>query len=184
METPAEKKARKKAYYKVWYEKNRDAVLAKQKERNKADYQAKKEQYKTRSKKWREENPERYKAATTAWAEKNREKVKATSAAWYRQNRDRASKTARANKLARMFNMTVEQFESMKQSQGGNCAICGTFTPVAGKWNLHVDHCHSTGKVRGLLCHHCNVGLGAFKDSLELLNLAAGYLRRSLSGVT
>lgn len=53
------------------------------------------------------------------------------------------------------------------------CGICGT---TDGR--LHVDHCHTTGQVRGLLCRTCNIGLGHFKDSPELLGLAAAYLNQ------
>lgn len=61
----------------------------------------------------------------------------------------------------------------MLTSQGGTCAIChGTAT--VGR--LAVDHCHLTGKVRGLLCTNCNTALGKLKDSKELLLNAINYL--------
>jgi len=44
---------------------------------------------------------------------------------------------------------------------------------------LYVDHCHSSGKVRGLLCHHCNTALGKFQDSVEVLSSAIDYLRKN-----
>lgn len=61
--------------------------------------------------------------------------------------------------------------------QGGVCAICGG--PPDGRWKrFHVDHCHKTGRVRGLLCRKCNNGLGNFGDSVETMRKAIAYLRR------
>lgn len=58
-------------------------------------------------------------------------------------------------------------------SQAGLCAICGK-EPEDRR--LAMDHCHATGRVRGLLCMHCNVGLGMFKDNKEVLEKAIAYL--------
>lgn len=55
------------------------------------------------------------------------------------------------------------------------CEVCGVI--LAGR-ELAVDHCHESGKVRGLLCHSCNMGIGQFKDSPELLRKAAVYLEQ------
>jgi hypothetical protein len=60
----------------------------------------------------------------------------------------------------------------MEEKQEGKCLIC----KKTGK--LVVDHCHSTKKVRGLLCNNCNVGLGAFKDNCEFLSDAVIYLKK------
>lgn len=75
----------------------------------------------------------------------------------------------------RKYGLTREQVEEMK---AGGCAICGRFQ-AEGRWdngNLHIDHCHETGRVRGVLCHSCNVGIGYFKDDRELLARAIEYL--------
>ena len=63
----------------------------------------------------------------------------------------------------------------MLEAQNGRCKICGTDTPM-GNGAFHVDHCHMTNKVRGLLCHKCNVGLGHFNDNISLLSTAILYL--------
>ena len=73
--------------------------------------------------------------------------------------------------------MTVEQFEQMFTDQGGRCAICGT-DDFQGK-RPHVDHCHTTGVIRGLLCVRCNQGLGNFRDSPAQLRAAIAYLERT-----
>lgn len=60
----------------------------------------------------------------------------------------------------------------------GHCELCGADNPGTKK-GWAVDHCHATGKVRGILCVGCNTGLGGFKDNLETLRKAAEYLKRS-----
>lgn len=81
----------------------------------------------------------------------------------------------RKAKLKRNFNMTLEDYDYMFKKQIGCCAICGR-NRIEFKIPLSVDHDHKTGKVRGLLCHDCNTGLGKFKDSVFTLNLACDYL--------
>lgn len=73
------------------------------------------------------------------------------------------------------YGITPEQYKDMHETQQGKCAICNTEPKT--KRGLHVDHDHGTGKVRGLLCHGCNVALGSFKEDVTLLNKAIEYLR-------
>jgi hypothetical protein len=72
------------------------------------------------------------------------------------------------------YGITAEQFMQLIARQGGKCAICPT--DITGPKAAHVDHCHATKKVRGILCLECNTGLGKFKDSIELLAKAIEYL--------
>jgi hypothetical protein len=72
------------------------------------------------------------------------------------------------------YGMTVAEYDIMFLEQGGLCAICGK----ASKERLHVDHDHSSGKVRGLLCRPCNRGIGLLGDSSSRLRSAALYLER------
>lgn len=78
----------------------------------------------------------------------------------------------------REYQLTDEQFQKMLSDQQGRCLICQQLPegndPRMQK--LHVDHCHVTGKVRGLLCSPCNKGLGHFKDNRTLLAAAIQYL--------
>ena len=85
------------------------------------------------------------------------------------------------NYLYRNYGITIENYKEILIAQKHVCAICGTTgieraSHSKSKCNLVVDHCHTTNKVRGLLCHTCNTALGQFKDSKELLQKAISYL--------
>uniref|UniRef100_A0A6M3X8R9 Putative recombination endonuclease VII n=1 Tax=viral metagenome TaxID=1070528 RepID=A0A6M3X8R9_9ZZZZ len=71
-------------------------------------------------------------------------------------------KEARAYRLMREFGITLEKYDNMFTSQHGVCAICGS---SPNNENLCVDHNHSTGKIRGLLCRKCNSALGVFENA-------------------
>ena len=73
--------------------------------------------------------------------------------------------------LQKEYGITLAEREQMKVDQGGVCAVCAE---VPDRWV--VDHCHDTGKVRGLLCDTCNRALGLLRDKVEVLMSAATYL--------
>ena len=75
--------------------------------------------------------------------------------------------------LRNKFDLTKEDYQEMLDAQQGVCRICRT--PPASK-KLAVDHCHATGKIRGLLCLQCNVAIGHLRDDPELLRRALAYL--------
>lgn len=81
----------------------------------------------------------------------------------------------RKSKLKRAFGLTLEQYDDMLKAQGCRCALCGSDFP-GGRGRFVVDHCHTTGRIRGLLCNLCNVGLGALRESPSLLSKAIEYL--------
>ena len=80
----------------------------------------------------------------------------------------------RERRFKRKYGVTMENLVIMSLEQDNKCLICGR-EPEKG---LQVDHCHESGKVRGLLCFTCNVGLGMFKDNKDLLWSAIKYLER------
>lgn len=71
------------------------------------------------------------------------------------------------------YGLSIEEFNAMVVAQNGRCAICGEIPTGRG---FHVDHCHLTGKIRGLLCRGCNLALGNMKDDPVRLKRAADYL--------
>lgn len=87
------------------------------------------------------------------------------------------------NYYIRTYGLTNAQVQEMFTKAGDRCEICGgegfIMDNMRHKTKLAVDHDHSTGKVRGLLCHNCNRGLGLFQDSEDFLENALTYLRRN-----
>jgi Recombination endonuclease VII len=75
----------------------------------------------------------------------------------------------------RQYGITIADYDRMLADQGGKCAICPTDSP-GRHGRFHVDHCHETGKVRGLLCSNCNRGLGLFQDNAHYLMTASKYV--------
>jgi hypothetical protein len=103
--------------------------------------------------------------------------VKDRQAKWAKEynknNRDRI----RYKHLYDKYGVTKEWYFEQLEKQDHKCAICSCLEPKGnGNVHFHVDHCHSTGKVRGLLCSSCNTALGKFKDSTELMLKAIEYI--------
>lgn len=76
-----------------------------------------------------------------------------------------------------LYGLSEEEYQDMLFKSGGNCEICGG-TCKTGR-ALAVDHCHTTGKVRGLLCTRCNNAIGNFEDNVSILKAAITYLERT-----
>jgi len=100
--------------------------------------------------------------------------TRARKGAWHKT--DSGKRSSANTKLKARFGITQERYDEIHASQDGKCLICGATESYMGH-KLAVDHCHHTGKVRGLLCKGCNVGMGALRDDPALLERAAAYLR-------
>ena len=87
----------------------------------------------------------------------------------------RGRKYQRAADLKRKFGISVEQYDEMLHRQNGVCAILGCGAATADGKRLHVDHCHTTGRVRGLLCGKCNRALGLLDDDPARITALAEY---------
>jgi hypothetical protein len=81
----------------------------------------------------------------------------------------------RASQLRSKFGVTLEWYEGQLHKQGYACALCGAANPT-GRGAFHVDHDHTTGTIRGLLCHGCNTGIGSFGENTNNLLSAIRYL--------
>lgn len=91
--------------------------------------------------------------------------------AWRLRNKDRE----RVRALGR-YGMSLDDYDRLFARQRGRCAICSTTKGGGRGPHLHVDHCHDSGRIRGLLCNNCNRGLGLLGDSAEALAAASSYL--------
>lgn len=89
----------------------------------------------------------------------------------------RCKRCKRNNSIKDKYGITIQDYEKMHDKQEGRCAICNTHEDDIGR-TLHIDHCHTTGNVRQLLCGNCNTGLGMFKDNKQNLNKAIQYLEK------
>jgi len=199
-----ERKAKRAVYVKAWQEANREKIAAQHKARyeakkesiaaqHKARYEAKKEQYcarkkayydankekvKARNKAWVEANKDKHDAATKAYQAANKEKYEAYKKAWREANPDRHKLHGRKNHLQRKYGLTLDQFAEMLRACDNRCQCCKTpFSEILNE-QPRVDHCHSTGMVRGILCHRCNRLLGDAEDNPSMLQECARYLER------
>lgn len=113
---------------------------------------------------WRKANPERVKAAQQRYRDKNPHKK-------------------RDERLKREFGMSFIQYQEMLNHQNGVCAICSNpetrIVARSGKISeLAVDHCHRTGKIRGLLCAKCNTAIGLLNEDINIINNCVNYLMK------
>ena len=125
----------------------------------------KREKIRLRNIAWRINNPQGYLQAAAKYRYKNPDKL-------------------RNYRWKSRYNITPEQYDEMLIIQDNKCAICGqtesaTHNTSKKVQRLAVDHCHKTGKVRGILCQDCNRGLGKFKDDIGRLENAIKYLQKS-----
>jgi len=90
---------------------------------------------------------------------------------------------ARKNQIKYQYGMSIEDYNILLNKQNNKCAICESKFVNNNKHKyFHIDHCHKTNIIRGLLCARCNVGLGYFNDDLNILKQAVYYLETSNSG--
>lgn len=80
--------------------------------------------------------------------------------------------------LKSRYGVTAAKYNELLTIQKYKCLICSTSLLKLDNRHIHLDHCHTTGKVRGILCSYCNLGLGNFKDQIELLQNAISYLKK------
>lgn len=159
---------------------------------------------KTYREKNREKERERQRKAKTILRESDREAYNAYMRAWNAKHKDRLNAERREKRkndveyaekirtrdrnrpkgqrrqalLKRTYGLTQQEYDQKLESQGGGCAICGDKFADSQDRNLNVDHCHTTGKIRGLLCSRCNLTLGKVEDRVDLLLSAIEYLKR------
>lgn len=112
------------------------------------------------------------KTCTSQYKKDNRETRLQKNREYNLKNKDKVKKYRRLSLLRRLYKLTEQDYDNMLLSQNNRCKICNTIPEKI----FHVDHCHTTGKVRGLLCEFCNRGLGQFRDNVNIMNKAIDYI--------
>lgn len=119
---------------------------------------------------WQQQNRGRYNKRSREWRAKNKDKIKATITRFYLNHPSK-----RREKTLKKYGLTVESYADMLAEQGGKCAICG-LPQLEATSPFSVDHCHKSGKVRGILCFVCNTTLGRVHDNTQILFSMINYL--------
>ena len=127
----------------------------------------------TAQQRWRLNNPEKNAEFQRQWREKNPDYNKNYIREKRKKDPEQFALWDRRKRLKLRYGITIEQYEEMVASQNG-CAVCGHYSENGSR--LVVDHDHVTGKVRGLLCHNCNLTLGKFEDNISWIKNLAAYL--------
>ena len=121
---------------------------------------------------WRESNPDKRKEQKRRHYEKHKDKIDQRAKDWYENNKERHVHNA----LLRKYGVTLDQYNLLRAQQDFRCAVCNDHEADVGK-KMFVDHDHVTGKIRKLLCTKCNVGIGMLRDSPDIMERAAKYIR-------
>ncbi len=104
------------------------------------------------------------------WAKENPERFKKNQAKFYA--KETTKRYRKDWRLKKEFGISLDDYDKMCESIYHKCEICGDQS------SLDVDHCHTNGNVRGLLCGNCNRGIGLLKDNIDILQNAINYLKR------
>jgi hypothetical protein len=128
-------------------------------------------------------DPAMQRARNKRYYQANKDKYSTDAKAYYQKNKEHIKAQVKARRLITRYSkygLTEDTFNDLFRSQGSKCGICKSDTPV-GKRGWFVDHCHTTGKTRGILCTRCNSLLGAVDDSQQRLLQLIGYLKGARS---
>ena len=161
-----ENKEKVRASIKSWHDTNRDRDRSTQKE-------------------WKKRNPKRVKILNKEYTERNYDQILATKRNYQKNNSEELLEKHRiynannqdkilAKHLKHKYKMSLKEYKDLLELQSGVCAICGGTNEDK---RLFVDHNHTSGKVRGLLCKKCNSAIGLFRDDIGILNEAISYLK-------
>jgi len=110
------------------------------------------------------------------WKEANPEKVRKKWRDASTRYNEKDPATRNLKRRLKNVGITESEYFRMLELQDGRCKICGKEERHTNKGRLHIDHCHSTGKVRGLLCSNCNTAIGLMMDDINILKTAIQYL--------
>jgi len=161
----------KKEYSKEYYLNNKERI----KKRNALRYQAKKEELCAQTNAYYHANKDK----RLEWKDKNKDKLSEYFQKHYSNNpelKDIKVQRTRKNRF-KNYQITEEEYNKLFENQSGKCLGCNIHQNDLSK-KLCVDHCHETGKIRGLLCTPCNLAIGLVKDNVDVLKNLIIYLTK------
>lgn len=123
-----------------------------------------------------EEQRERKRQYMRAYYQRNKDRQREADRRWREENPDKAKLAGKRWELRRRYGMTLEEYDLLVERQGGLCKACSRKQPLV------VDHCHQTGRIRGLLCNDCNLAAGRLADSPRRCAQLERYLKESACG--
>lgn len=124
---------------------------------------------------WRAKYPEKTKALNKKWRDANPEKVKAS------RQTESHKKSIRKHTLKKKYGITLEEYDYLFSLQAGVCAICllpETMKNQHGLKKMAVDHDHATGRIRSLLCGHCNLAVGNVREDVKIVERLMEYIKK------
>lgn len=124
---------------------------------------------------WGQSNPEKIKQYNQRYFAKNKTKYKLLNKKWREENRQIYNALCRASRIKYKYGIDSHAYEKMFNKTGGRCYICNKHQDELTA-RLNIDHNHTNGKVRGLLCRPCNLAIGLLNDDPILLSHAINYL--------
>ena len=140
------------------------------------------EQRKEQKRQWYIENKERLKEVRKEYSKiyrlENKDKIKEYDKQYRFKNKDKAKKYQKEYNLKTKYNLTPDQYNKMLSDQNNSCKVCNIKFNINIKMiTPHVDHCHTTGKIRGLLCMNCNTSLGFLKEDTKIMQKLIEYVK-------
>ena len=159
------------SYDKAYYLANKERIREYQREYRKKNAARIKENYQRH---W-DAHKEKILERSRVWRNENLERKKQSDREWYLKNTQLVVDRSWAFTLKKRYGITPEYYAELDVSQDGKCKVCGL---VPNK-KLSVDHCHTTNKVRGLLCQPCNMAIGLLKDDVQIIQSLLDYLSAS-----
>jgi hypothetical protein len=127
---------------------------------------------------WQKRHPEKALPRSAQWRAENKDHVRVYS----RDYKDRNRSRERERHLSTSYGITLADYDAILSSQDGKCATCGIGAEQASRKRLFVDHCHETGRVRGLLCDACNKSLGVIEKYRDKLAAMLHYADTAEAG--
>lgn len=110
----------------------------------------------------------------------SKEKARIQAQTWRSKNKEKAYLVSIKSHLKVNYNLTLESVQKLLLQQNNECAICDKQLTYPNGHKTHIDHCHTTGKIRGILCSKCNTSIGVIEANFPIFEKIENYLRVSL----